>query len=49
MKLIGSFHTELILLLANVLDEYVVRDGGVTLPSVGEGLVVLHKKDSLFS
>ena len=48
MKLIGSFHTELILLLANVL-EYVVRDGGVTLPRVGEGLVVLHKKDSLFS
>lgn len=48
-KLTGSFHTELILLRANVLDGYVVRRGGVTLPRVGDGLVVLHRKDSLFS
>ena len=48
-KLMGSFHTELILFRANVLDKCVVRSVGVTLPRVGEGLVVLHRKESLFS
>lgn len=48
-KLIGSFQTELVRLGASMLGVTVVREGIVDLPKVVEGVVVLHKNDSLLS
>lgn len=48
-KLIGSFQTELILLGAIVTGVSVVCEGTVDFPKVVEGVVVLHKNDSLLS